>query len=160
MKTRFVISALLMLGVSFGAVAQDDGSVARSMFTTAVENREPVDSVDTVPADTSTVYYYTDLRNMTDKTVTHRWTYKGQVMAEVPFNVGGPRWRVWSSKNLQPIWTGQWTVTVVDGAGNELVTDTLTVGGGVEAPAAEEKAAEPAPAEGESAEQPEGETAE
>ena len=159
MKTRFIMSALLMLGMSFGALAQEGGEVARSMFTTAVEDREPVDSVDKVPADTSTVYYYTDLRNLTDETVTHRWSYRGEVMAEVPFNVGGPRWRVWPSKNRRPSWTGQWTVTVVDGAGNELVTSSLIVGEDApEAPDAtgngmDEPVEEPA-TEGDEAEQP------
>lgn len=152
MKTRLVFSALLMLAASSGAVAQESGSVARSMFTTEIDNREPANTVDTIPGGTEKVYFYTDLRNFTDQTVTHRWTYKGEVMAEVPFNVRGPRWRVWSSKALQPIWTGDWNVTVVDGNGNELVSKNLTFGGetaaaapaDAEAPAAEEPAAAPA----------------
>ena len=42
----------------------------------------------------------------------------GQVMAEVKFRVGGgPRWRVHSSKNLLPEWTGKWTVVVLDESG-------------------------------------------
>jgi len=159
MKIRFVLSALLIFGMSFGALAQDEGNVARSMFTTAVEDREPVDSVDKVPADQSTVYYYTDLRNLTDETVTHRWSYRGEVMAEVSFDVGGPRWRVWSSKNLRPTWTGQWTVAVVDGAGNELATNALIVGEeGSEAPASdgtmEEQGGDEPPTENGDAEQP------
>lgn len=159
MKTRFVISALMMLGASFGAFAQDAGSMARSMFTTAIDAREPANTVDSVPADVGTVYFFTELRNFTDQTVTHRWTYHGQVMAEVPFNVRGARWRVWSSKNLQPIWTGDWTVTVVDAQGNELAKKTLTVADA--APAAEtaevpadEAAAAEMPAEAPAAEVP------
>jgi hypothetical protein len=38
-------------------------------------------------------------------------------MAEVPFNVGGPRWRVYSSKKLIAAWTGTWKVEVVDADG-------------------------------------------
>ena len=35
-------------------------------------------------------------------------------MAEVDFNVNGPRWRVWSAKNLWPTWLGEWTVEVLN----------------------------------------------
>jgi hypothetical protein len=35
-------------------------------------------------------------------------------MARVPFAVGAERWRVFSSKNLDPSWLGEWTVSVVD----------------------------------------------
>jgi hypothetical protein len=35
-------------------------------------------------------------------------------MAEVEFAVNGPRWRVWSSKNLWPTWLGKWTVEVLN----------------------------------------------
>lgn len=140
MKQSVAVAAVLACALASGAVAQD-GSVARSMFTTAVEEREPVDSIDKAPAGTSTVYYYTDLRDFADQTITHRWSYRGEVMAEVPFNVGGPRWRVWSSKNLQPTWTGQWTVTVLDGEGNELTTNALIVGEDAEAAPAVETTA-------------------
>ena len=43
-------------------------------------------------------------------------------MAEVSFDVGGNRWRIHSSKNLQPIWLGKWTVTVVDDEQRVLAT--------------------------------------
>ena len=34
-------------------------------------------------------------------------------MADVSFEIGGPRWRVWSSKNIWHTWTGQWRVQVL-----------------------------------------------
>ncbi|MFA7620175.1 MAG: DUF2914 domain-containing protein, partial [Thiohalomonadaceae bacterium] len=72
------------------------------------------------PAGTGRIYFFTELRDMEGQTVSHRWEQDGEVMAEVPFNVGGPRWRVWSSKNIDSGATGEWSVAVVDGAGNEL----------------------------------------
>ena len=57
---------------------------------------------------------------MQGKTVTHRWMLDDENKAEVPFAVGGPRWRVYSSKNLVPEWTGDWRVEIVDEEGNEL----------------------------------------
>jgi hypothetical protein len=47
-------------------------------------------------------------------------------MAEVKFDVKGPRWRVSSSKNLLPEWLGEWKVSVIDGQGRVLVTDSFT----------------------------------
>ncbi len=47
------------------------------------------------------------------------------MIAEIPFAVGAPRWRVHSSKNLLPEWVGEWTVSVVDSGGQVLATDTF-----------------------------------
>ncbi len=101
------------------------GSVAREAFTTQIKNREPANQLNTLNNDVHTVYFFTDLRDLKGQTVTHRWEYNGKVMAEVHFKVGGPRWRVWSSKNLEPGWTGEWKVSVVNGAGQVISEDTL-----------------------------------
>jgi hypothetical protein len=124
------------------------GTVARATFTKGVEDREPVDSVDALSTDDSKVYYFTELRDMAGQTVTHRWEHDGKVMAEVPFTVNGARWRVFSSKNLEPSWTGEWKVTVVDEAGGTLAVNTFSyeksAGAPAEAPAAmEQPAAQP-----------------
>ena len=89
------------------------GDVARAVITNAIDQREPVDQVVRLTNDQTTIYFFTDLRDLKDQEVTHRWTFNGQVMAEVPFQVGGERWRVWSTKKLQPIWLGSWQVDVV-----------------------------------------------
>ena len=91
------------------------GSVARGMFTTAIVDREPQDDLASLSNDQHNVLFFSELTNMAGQTVTHRWEYNGQVMAEVSFDVGGDRWRTHSSKNLQPIWLGEWTVSVLDG---------------------------------------------
>lgn len=96
----------------------NDDSIARAQFTTAVVDHEPTDNITTLTNDHSTVYFFTEIVGAQGETYTHRWEYEGQQMAEVTFNVGGPRWRVYSSKNLKPEWTGTWTVTVLDSAGN------------------------------------------
>jgi len=48
------------------------------------------------------------------ETVFHRWEFDGEVMAEMKFRVGGPRWRVWSNTNILPDLLGEWKVYVVD----------------------------------------------
>jgi len=101
------------------------GSVAREAFTTQIKNHEPTDELKKLNNDVQKVYFFTDLRDLKGQTVTHRWEYNGKVMAEVHFKVRGPRWRVWSSKNLEPGWTGDWKVSVVNGAGQVISEDTL-----------------------------------
>ena len=46
-------------------------------------------------------------------------------MAEVPFAIQGPRWRVYSSKNLSNAWIGTWTVTVIGSGGQILAQRSL-----------------------------------
>jgi len=92
------------------------------VFTTAIVDREPQDDLDSLPNDHEMVYFFTELKDLAGQQVTHRWEYNGQVMAEVSFDVGADRWRTQSSKNLQSIWLGDWTVTVVDAEENVLST--------------------------------------
>lgn len=101
------------------------GSVARAAFTTGIKDHEPIDELKSLSNDVHTVYYFTDLHGMTGQTATHRWEYNGKVIAEVHFKVGGPRWRVWSSKTLLPEWLGQWKVSVLNGAGQLISEDAL-----------------------------------
>ena len=111
------------------ASAQDGmskGSVARATITSDVQNREPVDSLSTVTTDDSKIFYFTEIQDMAGHTVTHRWEYNGQVMAEVDFEIGGARWRVYSSKTMTPDWVGDWKVSVVDEDGSPLSVNTFS----------------------------------
>ena len=99
------------------------GTVARSAFTSSIDDREPVDTLQQMNAMEQKVYFFTELRDMEGQTATHRWELNGDVMAEVAFEVKGSRWRVWSSKNLQPEWVGEWKVSVLNSA-NEVISET------------------------------------
>ncbi len=103
----------------------DAGEVVRAAFTSAVVDREPVDSILSLGNGESHVYCFTELRGLAGQHVTHRWEYEGKVMAEVSFDVGGWRWRVWSRKNLRPEWHGHWRVSVVDESGRVLAQRDL-----------------------------------
>ncbi len=99
------------------AAAPASDTIVRAVFTTAVADREPADQITSLKNDVQQVYFYTELKDLEGQTVTHKWEYAGEVKAEVRFDVKAPRWRVWSSKKLDPSWTGEWTVSVVDGSG-------------------------------------------
>lgn len=100
--------------------AQDEEHIARSQFATAIASREPVDNIEVLNNDVTLIYFFNELRNLADRRITHRWEYQGRLMAEVSFEIGAPRWRLWSSKNLLPHQTGEWMVTIVDEQGNIL----------------------------------------
>lgn len=108
------------------AAAQSTGTVARAQFTSAVENREPVDKVSNLLNDKNRVYFFSEIKDAANQKVTHRWEYNGKVMSEMNFDIGSDRWRVFSSKTLDPSWTGEWKVSVVDEAGSTLGASTFT----------------------------------
>ncbi|WP_018691285.1 DUF2914 domain-containing protein [Algicola sagamiensis] len=99
-------------------------AVARSVLTTNIHAREPVDDLGhTVEADQGKeekLYLFTDIRQMKGETVRHIWYFKGHPKAHVKFYIGGDRWRVYSSKRLTKTWLGDWHVDVVDSTGNVL----------------------------------------
>ena len=123
------------------------GSVVRSIFTSAVEDREPTDNLKELDTNSDKVIYYTELRDMAGQTARHRWEYNGEVMAEVEFNVGGSRWRVWSSKSFVPGWTGEWKVSVLNGANEVISEDILTYAPATAEPEAVPAVEPPAPVE-------------
>lgn len=101
------------------------GIVARSTFTNGIAEREPVDAINKLGTNNNKIYYFTELRDMAGQTVTHRWEHDGKIMAEVPFTVRGERWRVFSSKNLEKSWQGEWKVSVIDQSGGTLAVNTF-----------------------------------
>lgn len=104
---------------------QSKGTVARGLFTSDVQNHEPVDQLSNATTDLHTVSFFTELKDFEGQTVIHRWERNGESMAEVKFQVGGPRWRVWSSKNMMPEWVGTWKVSVINGNGDVVASETL-----------------------------------
>jgi hypothetical protein len=109
-----------------GPTAETAGHVARSGFATTIDNREPADNISALANDNHKIYYFTEIKGMSGHTVKHRWEWNGQVMAEVPFTINGDRWRVFSSKNLDPSWIGEWKASVVDENGNTLSVNTFS----------------------------------
>jgi hypothetical protein len=122
MKKLLVALLTLTASLTFAA----DAEVARHQFSSAIDNREPVDML-TDAMNVNPLYYFTELKNYEGTVITHRWTFNGNAMADVTFNVGGPRWRVYSSKQLLPEWDGEWMVEVVDEAGTVVASDTISI---------------------------------
>ncbi|MFQ5676664.1 MAG: DUF2914 domain-containing protein [bacterium] len=115
----------LSLNHSSGLAQQHTSAVAKSAFTTNIVDREPVNDLDSVFADVSKVYFFTDIRGMAGNRLTHRWLQAGKTRAEISFNIKGDRWRVYSSKTLTKEWPGEWKVEVVDSNGTVLYVDSF-----------------------------------
>ncbi len=91
------------------------GEITRALFTTGIDDREPVAKVNRIDSKISnSISFFTEINNMSGQTVTHQWTHHDKVMFEKTFEVKAARWRVWTSKTLIPSWTGTWTVNVLD----------------------------------------------
>ncbi len=91
-------------------------TVMESALTTGVEDRQPVDKKTEFPAEVEKVFCWTKIGDVSEPTkVVHRWKKGDEIVAEVPLNVGGSGWRVYSSKIIAPDQTGDWSVEIVDG---------------------------------------------
>ena len=122
-KLRFVV--LMLLSFLWLSPALADIDVSRAQITSGIDNREPIDRVEKVFNDVDKVYFFTEFKGMKGRSVLHRWEQGGIVRAEVVFNIGADRWRVWSSKNMYPTWLGEWKVSVVDDDGNILAQESF-----------------------------------
>lgn len=124
---------LVLFAMLFTAqlIAQPQGEAKRAIVTTAIDSREPVDNLnDTViNTDVNKVYFFTEILNQADTSITHRWFLNGKLEAEVVLRIGSNRWRTYSSKNLVPTYhQGNWQVEVVDDKGKLLGSTAFVYG--------------------------------
>ncbi len=130
---QFVFPILGLTGLVHDASAQSEtdlcentlesgtyGSITRAMFTSSVSNREPADQLTSWDPNRKVVFFFTEILDGTGTRITHRWLENGQPVTELHFNVGGPRWRVWSTKRYFGQVGDEWTVEVVDDRGCSL----------------------------------------
>jgi hypothetical protein len=104
---------ILLLGV-FSPFSS--AQVERSQLTSSIENREPIDNLEGFVQgknnEMKRVYFFTQITGLKNKQIIHRWLYAGEEKAAVTLNIGGDRWRTYSSKRLPRYWQGKWQVQV------------------------------------------------
>ena len=124
MKTRIFLAllALFLLAVSGhpAAFALARGTVANATFTASVVGGAPVDFRQQFGNTTPAVYYYAEFVDLAGQTLKVRWSLEGQPMQETSVEVKSARQPAWSMIRMQPQWTGNWLVEVIDGAGARL----------------------------------------
>ena len=121
-KNNLFVSLVLALAISLplSSACAANGSVNNATFTSGISNGAPIDYRQGFLSSTPVVYYYSELLDLKGQTVRHRWSLEGKVMQEVPIQVTSPRQAAWSKSVMQPDWTGDWTVEVVDKDGKVL----------------------------------------
>jgi hypothetical protein len=124
-----LILVLLVFGMWVFVPAQSQAmEVVEGLITTQIRDRLPVDSVQSYPATSGTLFCFTRIAGAVEEAqVFHVWYRGEQEMARVELLVRSSDWRTWSSKRLLPGWAGDWRVEVVDGEGNLLQTIAFTL---------------------------------
>ena len=112
-RVLVIISSLL---ISINVLASDwpHENISNAEFAMEIKDRTPLNIIEELDNSFGKIYFFTNIRNLKGQSIRHRWIYKNKVMAEVEFDINGPRWRVWSSKNLWPTWLGEWSVEVLN----------------------------------------------
>lgn len=88
--------------------------VERAQFARDIVEREPVGVPGT---DADALWFFSEIRAGTGRTLLHRWYWRDELVAEVPLAIRGPRWRTWSSKVLGPHRGPDWRVELRLGDG-------------------------------------------
>jgi len=139
---RVILLASLLTPVL--AMAQTESqpacpTLARASFTTAVENREPINTVSQVPVDTAELLFYTEVHDGSNQTLYHHWSLNGEPFVDVTLEIGSDFWRTWSSKTLTGLGMkagDTWAVSVTGAPGCELGHWQVTLTESGNAPAA------------------------
>lgn len=113
MKKIVVLLFCFLISVNGSADEWPHQNISNAEFAIDVIDRTPINIVEELDNSLGKIYFFTNIRNLQGTSVKHRWIYNNKVMADVIFDIKGPRWRVWSSKNLWHTWTGKWIVEVV-----------------------------------------------
>ncbi len=112
------------------AVPQSGLAVAEIIFASGIDraNFAVIDPASEFDADVQQVVCYTRITGAQESTVvTHAWYFEGKTKAKVELAVGSASWRTYSTKQIQPTWTGQWEVKVLDESGAVLASASFTV---------------------------------
>ena len=126
----FFTSIVLCMQIAYAASggARHGGKISRAQFATKMEQREPVDDVIFVDDESSEIFFFSEVLYMTGHKVVHRWEHEGREVSRVTFDIGGPRWRVFSRKTLDQNVKGKWTVLVTDEDGWPLASKVFVFG--------------------------------
>jgi len=111
-KISILMSSLFLSTFAF-AHQWPQQNISEAEFAKKIIDRVPINIIREFDNSLGKIYFFTNIRNLQDTSIKHRWIYNNKVMADVVFDIKGPRWRVWSSKNLWHTWTGKWIVEVL-----------------------------------------------
>lgn len=108
----------------------DHPEVVRAQLSHAIEEREPVDSIDAIqlrPGESQSIHFYLHLKNLQGGKVHIKWYHDGKLDSQLALQVHNNNWRTHASKQLDYRRLGPWRVELIDESGNLLVTKSFTV---------------------------------
>lgn len=73
-------------------------------------------------------YFFTEVHAVASRRFKHRWEYRGQAVAQIPFSPKGKKWTGSSSKQIPTHMQGAWRAVLVDDRGAELGSVAFTYG--------------------------------
>jgi len=113
-KSLLFISAIICYEffIVWPALSAPKPQVTSAAFTTAIKALSPVDQIILLGNDTGKVFFYSEVKNLKNKKVIHRWEYNGQVVLSRKFNIKNSLQSVYSSKRLSSDQLGVWRVVI------------------------------------------------
>jgi hypothetical protein len=110
---------IIVLGLVLNTLLFSTNSAAevvRHQLAQSIEQREPIGdytgNVTVKAGELKKVFFFTQITDLANTQITHRWFYQGQEKAVVTLNIGSENWRTYSSKMIPSYWSGAWQVQV------------------------------------------------
>ncbi len=113
MRTVSALIFVALVALTGSSSAAEAPDIARAQFCTAIVDREPGDAPESITAGLQTLYFFTEILNGKDSTVSHKWFYNDVPIADVSLQVGADRWRTWSTKQVWHLAPGTLKVQVI-----------------------------------------------
>lgn len=101
--------------------------VARMIFSTGINESEPVDSITSISYTRGKVYLFTEIENMSGKYITHIWYFNGKQAFKKRVRIKGSSRRIWTSKVITKNMVGKWKGVIVNDTGKILVIKYFTI---------------------------------
>ncbi|MEQ1816662.1 MAG: DUF2914 domain-containing protein [Nitrosomonas sp.] len=108
----------------------DYPEVARAQLSHAIEEREPVDSIDAIqlnPGESQPIHFYLHLKNLQGKNIRINWYHDDKLDSQLVLQVHNNNWRTHASKQLDQRRLGPWRVELIDESGNLLAMRNFIV---------------------------------
>lgn len=90
------------------------GSVARMRLAQRMQGLEPGPAVALPVRLGRTIYFFTELKGLAGRPISHRWRWEGRVVQERAVWPASPAWRAYTAKAIDR--PGAWQVAVIDTA--------------------------------------------
>lgn len=121
MKGLFLVLLLVLFGGQNVYAGQPEVPLAEIIVTTGIQDRMPVDAVQSYAASVESLYCYCRIIGFgAETTVWHVWYHNDREVARISLPVRSSNWRTWSKKTIPAAGRGAWRVDVLGDDGGVL----------------------------------------